>query len=52
MVHDRSGAALPAAAISRLGARLAAMPHVVSVSPPRVSTSRSTALFEVNYDAR
>ncbi len=49
VVHDPEGM-VPAAALADLGARLEEMPHVVTVSPPRLSEDRDTALLLVGYD--
>lgn len=50
VVHDERGRLDPAA-VEDLSARLAAMPHAASVSPPRLSEDGDTALLQVQYDA-
>lgn len=50
VVHDRRDAPVPAAEQSALDARLTALPHVLAVDPPRVSTDRTTVLLTVPYD--
>jgi RND superfamily putative drug exporter len=50
VVHDRHGAALPAAALADLRTRLAALPHAASVAPPVLSARGDTALLAVAYD--
>jgi RND superfamily putative drug exporter len=51
VVHTRDGAALDSGVITPLTQRLGQMPHAVSVSPPRLSADRDTALLTVEYDA-
>ncbi len=45
VVHDRREAAVPDAEIADLSDRLAALPHVLAVDPPRVSEDRATVLL-------
>ena len=49
VVHDEDGT-VPAAALTELGSRLQAMPHAATVSAPRLSEDRDTALLLVGYD--
>ena len=51
VVHDRDGEIVDTAALDALSARLREMPHVLSVSPPRLSADGDTALLTVGYDA-
>ena len=51
VVHDRTGGAPDATAITALTGRLQAMPHVVAVLPPEVSADGDTAVLTVGYDA-
>ena len=51
VVHTRTGLPSSATTIAPLTERLAAMDHVVAVSPPRMSEDRDTALLTVQYDA-
>ncbi|WP_028644512.1 MMPL family transporter [Nocardioides sp. URHA0020] len=51
VLHDRQGDRLEAADLAGLTERLAALDHVSSVSEPRLSTDRATALVTVSYDA-
>jgi RND superfamily putative drug exporter len=50
VVHDRREAAVPGTELAALGSRLAALPHVLAVDPPRVSEDRATVLLTVRYD--
>jgi RND superfamily putative drug exporter len=50
VVHDRDGASVPEGDLADLGVRLAALPHVLAVDPPRVSADGATALLTVRYD--
>ncbi|TQJ48946.1 MMPL family transporter [Phycicoccus sp. SLBN-51] len=50
VVHDRQGEAPSPQVLDDLAGRLRAMPHVVQVSPPRVSGDGDTALVGVTYD--
>ncbi|TWH72899.1 MMPL family transporter [Modestobacter roseus] len=50
VVHDPGGDSVPAAEITELSARLAGLPHVVSVLGPRVSEDGATVLLDVRYD--
>ena len=50
VVHDEQGDPLPAQVLDALTADLAAMDHVVSVAPPRLSADGDTALLQVQYD--
>ena len=50
VVHTRDGAAVDQAVVAPLTDRLEQMDHVVSVSPPRLSADRDTALLTVEYD--
>ena len=49
VVHDRHGTAVPAARLAELRTRLAALPGVSSVAPPRLSAAGDTALLAVSY---
>ena len=49
VVHDRGGARARGE-LAGLDDRLAALPHVLAVDPPRVSTDGATALLTVRYD--
>ncbi len=54
VVHRADGTLADAsgtAALADLTARLSRMPHAASVSPPRMSADRDTALLTVEYDA-
>ncbi len=51
VVHDRHGTALGSTVIAPLTDRLEQMDHVVSVSQPRLSADRDTAMLTVEYDA-
>src|SRR3954468_10130940 len=51
VVHSRDGSPVGAAVTGPLTQRLGEMPHAVSVSPPRMSADRDTALLTVEYDA-
>jgi putative drug exporter of the RND superfamily len=51
VVHTRDGAPVGSSVIGPLTDRLEQMDHVVSVSRPRVSDDRDTALLTVEYDA-
>ncbi|GAB2478553.1 MMPL family transporter [Jatrophihabitans fulvus] len=51
VVHDADGR-VPAAALDRLADRLADVPHVAVVAPPRLSADGSTALVAVSYDVK
>ena len=51
VVHDRDGGALDHGTLGSLADDLSAMPHVLSVSPPQLSTDGDTALLSVGYDA-
>ncbi len=46
-----SDSALPSDVLTALSSDLAGMPHVISVSPPRLSADGATALISVRYDA-
>ena len=50
VVHDPEGSALAAGTLDPLTRRLADLPHVASVSPPRTSADGDTALLTVQYD--
>jgi RND superfamily putative drug exporter len=50
VVHDRSGAPVPASQVEALADRLASMPHVSAVSPGRTSADGDTVLLDVQYD--
>jgi RND superfamily putative drug exporter len=50
VVHTRDGAAVDATVVAPLTQRLQQMDHTVSVSPPRMSADRDTALLTVTYD--
>jgi RND superfamily putative drug exporter len=50
VVHDPAGTALDPADVSALTDRLTALDHVSSVTPPRLSADRDTALLTVVYD--
>jgi RND superfamily putative drug exporter len=50
VVHDREGDAPSPQVLDDLAARLRAMPHVVTVSPPQASGDGDTALVGVTYD--
>ncbi len=50
VVHDRDGGTLAAPDLTALDERLAEMPHVLTVSAPRLSADGDTALLEVRYD--
>ena len=51
VVHDRDGGTLDQGTLGSLTDDLGAMPHVLSVSPPQLSTDGDTALLSVGYDA-
>ena len=51
VVHTRDGAPVGPGVIAPLTRRLGQMDHAVSVSPPRLSADRDTALLTVEYDA-
>ena len=51
VVHTEDGSPVDADVIAPLTKRLAAMDHAVSVSPPRLSNDKDTALLTVAYDA-
>ncbi len=50
VVHDREGDPVDAAQIAGLSERLADLPHVLEVFPPRPSADGATVLIEVRYD--
>ena len=50
VIHNSTGAALNAADVTGLSDRLAGLEHVSSVTPPRWSADRDTALLTVAYD--
>ncbi len=50
VVHDRRGASVPPDELTDLDERLGALPHVLAVDPPRVSSEGATALLTVRYD--
>ena len=50
VVHDRDGGAVPPAEVAALTGRLAQMPHVAGVTPPRTSADGATVLLGVRYD--
>jgi len=50
VVHDRDGEAPAEAELASLTDRLAALPHVATVSPPRFSDDRDTSVLDVAYD--
>jgi RND superfamily putative drug exporter len=50
VVHDRDGDPVPAAEVAALTERLAGMPHVSAVAPPRPSADGDTVLLDVGYD--
>ena len=50
VVHDRDGDPVDAAEITGLTERLADLPHVLEVFPPRASEDGATVLIEVRYD--
>ncbi len=51
VVHsDGADAPLTQASLRGLGDRLAAMPHVLTVAPPRTAPGGDTAILEVGYD--
>ena len=49
-IHDSDGDALARADLSRLASELEDVPHVVQVSPPRLSEDSDTALVTLRYD--
>jgi RND superfamily putative drug exporter len=49
VVHDRSGAVLPAEELDRLTGRLRDLEHVGTVARPRLSPDRDTAVLTVQY---
>jgi RND superfamily putative drug exporter len=49
VVHDRSGAAIPASDLSELSRRLQDLEHVADVGPARISADRDTAVLTVQY---
>ncbi|WP_088320667.1 MMPL family transporter [Kineosporia sp. R_H_3] len=49
VVHVDDGT-LPPDAVTRLGDRLADVPHVAAVAPPRIASDGRTALLAVRYD--
>jgi RND superfamily putative drug exporter len=51
VVHTKDGSPVGAAVTGSLTQRLEQMPHAVSVSQPRLSDDRDTALLTVEYDA-
>jgi RND superfamily putative drug exporter len=51
VVHTKDGSPVGAAVTGSLTQRLEQMPHAVSVSQPRLSEDRDTALLTVEYDA-
>ena len=50
VVHDRDGSPVPAGELDALTERLAAVDHVVAVSPPQMSADGDTALLTLQYD--
>jgi RND superfamily putative drug exporter len=50
VVHDADGGVLETAELTALGERLTGLPHVLTVSAPRLSEDADTALLEVRYD--
>ncbi|GAA3168641.1 MMPL family transporter [Blastococcus jejuensis] len=50
VVHDPDGDAVAADEVAGLRDRLADLPHVLEVFPPRVSEDGATVLIEVRYD--
>jgi RND superfamily putative drug exporter len=50
VLHDRRGVAVPGRELTALDERLAALPHVLAVDPPRVSSDGATVLLTVRYD--
>ncbi len=50
VVSDPGGEAVPAAAIGTLTDRLADLPHVLAVAPPRISDDGATVLLDLRYD--
>ncbi len=50
VVHTKDGSPVDARVVAPLTQRLEAMDHAVSVTPPRLSTDRDTALLTVEYD--
>jgi RND superfamily putative drug exporter len=50
VVHTRDGSPVDAAVTAPLTERLQQMPHAVSVTDPRLSADRDTALLTVEYD--
>ncbi|MGH1562956.1 MMPL family transporter [Mumia sp. DW29H23] len=48
--HDREGDPLASAELDRLAERLRDVPHVIAVTPPRVSDDGDTALLALRYD--
>ncbi|MGY1773089.1 MMPL family transporter [Blastococcus sp. SYSU D00813] len=50
VVHDRDGDPVDPGEVADLAGRLADLPHVLAVSPPRVSDDGATVLLEVRYD--
>jgi RND superfamily putative drug exporter len=50
VVHDPKEAPVPGREVTALSTRLAAMPHVLAVDPPRVSADGATVLLTVRYD--
>lgn len=50
VVHDRDGDPVDEAQITGLSERLADLPHVLEVFPPRASADGATVLIEVRYD--
>src|SRR3954451_6063653 len=51
VVHTRDGSPVDAGITTPLTQRLEQMPHAVSVTAPRLSADRDTALLTVEYDA-
>ena len=50
VVHDPDGDAVATEEVAGLSERLADLPHVLEVFPPRVSEDGATVLIEVRYD--
>ena len=50
VVNDREGEPVPEDELVALEARMVALPHVLTVDPPRVSADEATVLLTVRYD--
>ncbi|HET6530319.1 MAG TPA: MMPL family transporter [Actinoplanes sp.] len=49
VVHDRTGVPVDPAVLAAVGDRIAVLPGVSGVAPPRMSADRDTALLAVSY---